>query len=106
PSLYNPRFPATMWAMPESTPPNLADTGLEVRTYFVRSRNVLLARASFSDLFVDYYLHRGTQQIRTAPEHDVLFKRALAGFVLHTASRPWNEMTAWTINFQEPRVNL
>jgi molecular chaperone Hsp33 len=25
---------------------------------------------------------------------------------LHSASRPWNELTAWTINFQEPLVNL
>ena len=31
--------------MPETTPPNHADAGLEVRTYYVRSRNALLARA-------------------------------------------------------------
>lgn len=90
----------------ESTPVNPADAGLEVRTYFVRERNVLVARADFGDLFVDYYLHLADQQMRPAPEHDALFKRALAGFVLHCASRPLNEMTAWTINFQQPLVNI
>ncbi|MDB6167321.1 MAG: disulfide bond chaperone [Verrucomicrobia bacterium] len=93
-------------AMPETTPPNPAESGLEVRTHFVRSRNVLVARADFSELFVDYYLHLAAQKIRPAPEHDALFKRALAAFVLHAASRPWDEMTAWTVNFQEPLVNL
>jgi molecular chaperone Hsp33 len=92
--------------MPETTPPNTADAGLEVRTYFVRNRNVMLARADFGDLFVDYYLHLSANQIRVAPEHDAMFKRALAAFTLHCCSRPWNEMTAWTINFQQPLVNL
>ncbi|HRE83667.1 MAG TPA: Hsp33 family molecular chaperone HslO [Opitutaceae bacterium] len=92
--------------MSASTPINAADPGLEVRTHFVRSRNVLLARADFSQLYVDYYLHLSDQAIRPAPEHDALFKRALAGFVLHAASRPWNETIAWTINFQQPLVNL
>jgi molecular chaperone Hsp33 len=92
--------------MPDTTPPNAADAGLEVRTHFVRSRHALVARADFSELFVDYYLHLGAQRIKVAPEHDAMFKRALAAFVLHCASRPWNELTAWTINFQQPRVNL
>jgi len=92
--------------MPETTPPNTADAGLEIRTYFVRNRNALLARADFGDLFVDYYLHLSANQIRVAPEHDAMFKRALAAFALHSASRPWNEMIAWTINFQNPLVNL
>ena len=92
--------------MAETTPPNTADAGLEVRTYFVRNRNVLLARADFGDLFVDYYLHLSANQIRVTPEHDAMFKRALAAFTLHCCSRPWNEMTAWTINFQSPLLNL
>jgi molecular chaperone Hsp33 len=92
--------------MPELTPPNTADAGLEVRTYFVRGRNVLLARADFGDLYVDYYLHLASQGLKPAPEHDAMFKRALAAFTLHCASRPWNEVTAWTINFQQPLVNL
>lgn len=92
--------------MPETTPPNPADAGIEVRTSFVRHRNVLVARADLGDLYVDYYLHLAAQKMQPAPEHDAMFKRALAGFVLHCASRPWNELTAWTINFQQPLVNL
>ena len=92
--------------MPETTPPNLADAGLEVNTHFVRQRNAMVARADFGELFVDYYLHLAAHGLKPASEHDAIFKRALAAFVLHCASRPRNEMTAWTINFQEPRVNL
>ncbi|ACB73548.1 Hsp33 family molecular chaperone HslO [Opitutus terrae] len=92
--------------MPETTPPNLADPGLQVTTSFVRSRNVLMARADFGDLFVDYYLHLGQHQIHPSQPVDAMFKRALAAFVLHCASRPRNELTAWTINFQSPMVNL
>jgi molecular chaperone Hsp33 len=92
--------------MPETTPPNQADAGLEVRTHYVRNRNALVARADFGDLFVDYYLHLSTHGLKVAPEHDAMFKRALAAFTLHCASRPWNEITAWTINFQTPLVNL
>src|SRR5687768_13663212 len=92
--------------MPETTPPNTADAGLEVRTYFVRERNALVARAEFGELFVDYYLHLSANAIKVAPEHDTMFKRALVAFTLHSASRPWNELTAWTINFQQPLVNL
>lgn len=92
--------------MPELTPPNLADTGLEVRTYFVRNRNVMVARAEFSELFVDYYLHLSAQKMKPSSEAAAMFKRALAGFVLHGASRPWNELTAWTINFQSPLTNI
>lgn len=93
-------------AMPEITPPNLADAGLDVNTHFVRARNAMVARADFGALFVDYYLHLGANAMKPAPEHDALFKRALVAFVLHCASRPRNELTAWTINFQAPRVNL
>jgi len=92
--------------MPETTPPNTADAGLEVRTYFVRNRNALLARAEFGELFVDYYLHLGANQMKVAPEHDAIFKRSLAAFTLHSASRPWAELTAWTLNFQAPLVNV
>jgi molecular chaperone Hsp33 len=92
--------------MPELTPPNAADAGFEVRTYFVRGRNAVLATADCGDLYVDYYLHMADHGIKPSQENDALFKRALAAFVLHCASRPWNELTAWTINFQKPLVNL
>ena len=92
--------------MPEITPPNIADAGLTVNTLFVRSRNALLARADFGDLFVDYYLHLSQHKMRPGTEADGIFKRALAAFVLHCASRPRNELTAWTINFQKPLLNV
>ena len=31
---------------------------------------------------------------------------ALAAVTLHSASRPWKEMVAWTVNFQDPLVNV
>lgn len=89
-----------------SDPVNTAESGVEARTWFVRGRNVLAARADLGDLYVDYYLHLAKCQIHLEGEHDALFKRALAVFLLHCASRPWNEHHAWTINFQNPRVNL
>lgn len=92
--------------MASFTPVNLDDVGLEIRTYFVRSRNVLLARAELGELYVDYYLHLAANGVKPPPEHDAMFKRALAAFVLHAASRPRNELTAWTLNFQAPAVNL
>jgi len=89
-----------------STPVNTADAGHEIRAYFVRNRNALVTRGMFDELFVDYFLHNGDQRIHVEPGHAELFKRALAGFALHLASRPRNEMTAWTLHFQQPLVNL
>lgn len=92
--------------MAESTPVNLDDPGLKVGSFFLRERNVLMTRADMGPLFVDYYLHLADHKIRHSSEVDALFKTALSGFVLHCASRPWNEMIAWTLHFQEPRINL
>lgn len=92
--------------MSDSTPVNADDPGLEVTTRFVRTRNVLVARAEFSPLYVDYYLHLSQHAMRPDAQHDAMFKRALAAFALHAATRPWNEQIAWTINFQAPLVNL
>ncbi len=92
--------------MTESTPVNPANSGLEVTTWFVRSRNALFAKADFSPLFVDYYLHLSDHAIKVTPEHDAIFKRTLAALVLHAVSRPWNELTAWTINLQQPLMNV
>ncbi|HEY3756046.1 MAG TPA: Hsp33 family molecular chaperone HslO [Opitutaceae bacterium] len=92
--------------MGESDPVNTAESGVEARTWFIRGRNVLAARAELGDLYVDYYLHLAKYRIHPEPEHDALFKRSLAIFLLHCTSRPWNEHHAWTINFQNPRVNV
>ncbi len=92
--------------MSDILPSDPQSSGLEVRTRYVRERNVLVAQATLSELYVDYYLHLGENKLKPDPAHDAVFKRALAVFVLHCASRPQNEITAWTINLQEPRVNL
>jgi molecular chaperone Hsp33 len=83
-----------------------AAEGLEVRTYFVRGRNALVARADFGDLYVDYYLHQGQHGYQHEPAHDQMLKEALAAITLHSASRPWNEASAWTIHFENPLLNL
>jgi molecular chaperone Hsp33 len=81
-------------------------TGLEIRTYFVRERNALVARADFGEMYVDYYLHQAQQGRQLDPQHDTMLKEAIAALTLHCASRPWNESWAWTIHFTEPLVNL
>ena len=82
------------------------DPGIEVRSYFVRGRNALVARADFGELYVDYYLHQGQHGYQHAPAHDAMLKEALGALTLHCASRPWNETWAWTIHFTEPLLNL
>ena len=78
----------------------------DVRSYFVRDRNALLARADFVDLYVDYYLHQGQHGYQHKPSHDGMLKEALAALTLHSASRPWTESWAWTIHLREPLLNL
>ena len=78
----------------------------EVRSYFVRGRNALLARADFGPLYLDYYLHFADQKLRYATEHDAMLKDALAALTLHLASKPQDEVCAWTMHFQHPPLNL
>jgi molecular chaperone Hsp33 len=84
----------------------IPNSGLEVISSFVRYRNALLTQADLGGLFVDYYLHLADHGLRPDPLHDRIFKEALGAFVLHCASRPRNEIIAWTINFQDPLLNL
>ncbi len=90
--------------MSDETPQEPA--GTVVTMDFVRHRNALLIRADLNPLFTDYYLHLADHKLRYTPEQDVIFKNGLAAFTLHCASRPLNEHLAWTLNFQEPRLNL
>jgi len=80
--------------------------GAIVTTDFVRHRNAVLIRSDLGPLFTDYYLHLADNNLRYTPEQDTIFKNALAAFTLHSASRPLNEHLAWTLSFQEPRLNL
>jgi molecular chaperone Hsp33 len=82
------------------------DRSIEVRTYFVRGRNALVARADFSKVFVDYYLHVAECGLQVTAEEAEYAKMALAAVTLHSASRPRNERLAWTVNFQVPLLNV
>lgn len=80
--------------------------GLEVRTYFVRSRNALVARADFAPLYVDYYLGLADSGQRHAEAADTLLKESIVALTLHCACRPWKETVAWTIHFEKPGLNV
>lgn len=77
-----------------------------MRTYFVRGRNALVARAEFSELYVDHYLHLAGHGLRPDAQADAVLKEALAAVTLHAASRPWAETVAWTLHFEAPLLNV
>lgn len=83
-----------------------ADPGIEVRTYFARGRNALVARADFSELYASLYLHQMDTGQKVERALDNLLRDALAAITLHCASRPWKETVAWTVNFQHPLANI
>jgi molecular chaperone Hsp33 len=89
-----------------SEPESTSEPVFSIVSSFVRGRNVLLAKANFSDLYIDYYLHLKDHGIEMEPAADDLLKSTLAAFALHCVSRPRNEVLAWTINFQKPLLNL
>lgn len=89
-----------------SSSPSPPPEGIEVLSHFVRSRNAVVIRASFTELFVDYYLHLAAHHVHPPEQHDQKFKDALAAFVLHCAARPRNELIAWTLHFEESKLNI
>lgn len=86
--------------------PSPEDASVEVRSYFLRGRNAMVTRSQLGDLYIDYYLHQGQLGAQHHPSQDGMLKEALAGILLHSASKPWNETSAWTIHFENPLVNL
>lgn len=82
------------------------DGRIELRSYFARHRNALVARAQFAPLYTDMYLHFMQHGLKPDPAHAAMLKDALAALALHLVSRPWKESFAWTINFQNPLLNL
>jgi len=82
------------------------DRSIEVRTYFVRGRNALIARGDFSQIYVDYYLHLADYGLQVKSDAAEYAKSALAAITLHCASRPRSERIAWTVNFQSPLLNV
>lgn len=89
-----------------ASPDETTESGIVVTNEFIRHRNVLLTHAKLTDLFLDYYLHVADSGLQIATEHDRLFKDLLVVTVLHAGSRPRHEYLAWTMNLQEPLLNL
>ncbi|MGF1450601.1 MAG: Hsp33 family molecular chaperone HslO [Opitutales bacterium] len=91
---------------PETTAP--APAGSTVESLFVRHRNCLLARADLSHLLACWEQHVAhNYEVEQRPAEAIIRLRgALAAFTLHCASRPRNEHIGWTINFQQPLLNL
>lgn len=80
---------------------------IELISHFVRHKNVMVARGDFGPLFEDHYLHlMQSGQKRLNPAQDAQLKDALAVLVLHLMSNPRDLMTAWTLNFNDPPMNL
>jgi molecular chaperone Hsp33 len=79
---------------------------IELRSYFIRKRNALLVRGSFSPLYMDYYLHLMQHGIKYDDRLDLMLKDAIAGMALHLCSRPQDENSAWTIHLHDPLVNV
>jgi len=79
--------------------------GILVRNHFVRGRNVLIAEADFTGLFNEHAAHLNAFSLDVPDWQIEIFQPFLAGFTLHAASRPRNEVLAWTIHFQEPHLN-
>ncbi len=68
---------------------NTGDPGIEVRTYFARGRNALVARAEFSELYASLYLHQMDNAHHAwRAKYDQLIRDGLAAITLHCASRP------------------
>lgn len=84
--------------------PDLSVT--EVRSYYVRKRNALLVRGRFSPLYMDYYLHLMQHGLKYDSRLDEMLKDGLAAVALHLCSRPQDETCAWTININDPLMNL
>jgi len=92
--------------MSEAPDPNIHNEAIQIHCYFVRHRNALAVRAQFSELYTDYYLHLMQHELRYDAVPDQLLKDGLAALTLHLASRPRTEATAWTMNLQDPLLNL
>ncbi len=84
----------------------MSDPDIEVRTYFARGKNALVARGDFSEIYAAWYLHRVDNKLEIPDAADAVAKDALAAITLHCAGRPWKISCAWTVQLPHPRVNV
>lgn len=80
--------------------------GTIIYNRFVRSRNVLVSDVDCSALFEKLDQHQERFGIAVPDEIAPLFRNLLAAFTLHCASRPINELMAWTIRYAQPHVSF
>ena len=73
---------------------------------FIRNKNVLLSELDCSALFSQLEQHQRENGIEGEESVQHLFRELLGAFTLHCASRPRNEMMAWTIRYTEPMANF
>jgi molecular chaperone Hsp33 len=83
-----------------------APNTVEVRSDYVRGRDVLLVTAELAPIFVDCGLHLLQNGHRIDPENERALHDALAVMTLHLCSRPRDELCAWTINLRDPPLNV
>ncbi len=83
-----------------------AEDFTEIESIFVRHRNVLVVRGSFSDIYTDYYLHLMENKLKYDERLDLMLKSMMSVLTLHLVARPWKETIAWTANLRAPRANL
>lgn len=81
-------------------------SAVPVECRFVRGRNALLCAADFGPLFMDLHLHLGGLGVVLDPSAAERLKLLLAVLTLHAAARPRAETLAWTVHFEDERVNL
>jgi len=79
---------------------------LEIRTYFVRGKNALVARGCFTELYVEHYLTLSDHGLRFGEGLDAKFKEAVAAVCLYAACRPHDEVVAWTLHYEDPACNI
>ncbi len=80
----------------------IAVPGFAIFNRFVRGRNILLSEIQGEPLFNELQKHQQQYNIEVPDEISPIFKGLLAAFTLHCASRPRNEVLAWTIRFNDP----
>ena len=79
---------------------------VEVRRSYDEFHNVLLATGYFEPLFAAYLEHARRWGVEPDPLAYTMMRQALAASALHLSTRPRDEINGWTLNFQEPPLNL
>jgi molecular chaperone Hsp33 len=79
---------------------------VEVRSDYIRGRDVLLVTAELAPIFVDCGLHLLQNGHRLERAQERMLHDALAVMTLHLCSRPRDELSAWTINLRDPPLNV